>query len=186
MLLKTEAPARCLLADPPWRYSDRLPGESRGAEKNYRCLTVQQIIRFPLPAFEDNAILFLWRVAPMPQEALDVVKCWGFTPKNEIVWEKLTKEGKPWFAMGHYVRNAHETCIIATRGKFKVADRSIRSRFEAKVPVDDKGECIHSAKPPEFHDIVEKLTGQGPFVELFARTFRPGWISFGDQLPTGK
>lgn len=183
MILRTQAPARVLLADCPWRFSDNLPGDGRGAAKNYRTLSVEQLMRFPLPAFEQDAILFLWRVAAMPQEALDVARCWGFKVKSEIIWAKLTKTGKPWIGMGHYVRNSHETCLVATRGKFKVADRSVRDRFEAKVPVDDKGEYIHSAKPLEFYEIVEKLSGRGPYVELFSRGFRPGWISFGDQLP---
>jgi N6-adenosine-specific RNA methylase IME4 len=183
MLLRTQAPARVLLVDPPWSFSDQLPGDGRGAAKNYRVLSVEQIMRFPLPAFEPDAILFLWRVASMPQEALDVVRCWGFRVKSEIIWQKLTKTGKPWIGMGHYVRSSHESCLVATRGRFKVADRSVRSRFEARVPVDDKGEYIHSAKPPEMYEIVEKLSGRGPYVELFSRGFRPGWTSFGDQLP---
>lgn len=184
MILRTQAPARVLLADPPWRFSDPLPGDGRGAAKNYRTMSVEAIMRFPLPAFEQDAILFLWKVASMPQEALDVVRCWGFRIKSEIIWEKLGKGGKPHLGMGHYVRGAHETCLVATRGKFKVADRSVRSRFEAKVPVDDQGQYIHSAKPPEMYEIIEKLSGRGPYVELFSRGFRPGWTSFGDQLPT--
>ncbi len=182
MLLKTQAPARVLLADPGWKPDDKLPGDKRGAQKNYKVMPTVDIMRMPLPAFEQNAILFLWRLSSMPQDALDVVRAWSFVPKSEIVWEKLTKEGKPWFGMGRYVRASHETCIIATRGWFKVQDRAIRSRFSAKVPVDDAGEYIHSAKPDEFYDIIEKLS-PGPYVELFARRFRPGWTSFGNQLP---
>ena len=82
------APYVCITADPPWKMGDKLPGKKRGAAKNYRVLTVSEIMRFPLPPIADDAILFLWRLSAMPQEALDVVKAWGFVPKSEIVWEK--------------------------------------------------------------------------------------------------
>jgi hypothetical protein len=90
--------------------------------------------------------------------------------------------------MGHYTRASHETCVIATRGSFKVADRATRSVFTAPVGK-------HSEKPAEFFALVEKLCGAkgdqnetengGPFVELFARKPRPGWHCFGDELPSG-
>ena len=38
-----------LVADPPWRFDDSLPGKSRGAEKNYRTMTVEEICAYPLP-----------------------------------------------------------------------------------------------------------------------------------------
>ena len=76
--------------------------------------------------------------------------------------------------MGRQVRNEHETCLIATRGEPYVRDRSIRSTFEASV-----GD--HSEKPEEFYRLVERLC-DGPYVELFARRSRPGWVTIGDEL----
>jgi N6-adenosine-specific RNA methylase IME4 len=178
------APYVCVVADPPWKMGDSLPGKTRGASKQYVCLPVHEIMRFPLPAIADDAILFLWRLSAMPQEALDVLKAWGFKPKSEIVWEKLTKTGKPWMGMGRYVRAAHETCLVATRGRFKVASKSVRSRFSAKVPVGPDGKYIHSAKPDEFYAIVEALVN-GQKVEMFARRRRPGWCARGNELPAG-
>ena len=88
--------------------------------------------------------------------------------------------------MGRSVRAAHETAIIATRGKPVRLSKSVRSRFKARMPEEfdsrGVGELVHSAKPPEFYGIVEKLYG-GPYGELFARTRRPGWWQEGDQLP---
>ena len=172
---------RVLVADPPWKFGDALPGNTRGAAKQYKCLTLSQIMRFPLPLIDEPAILFLWRVASMQQDALDVCRAWGFTPKSEIIWEKLTKTGRPHFGMGRFVRASHETCLVATRGRYKVASRSVRSRFAAKMPVDPCGKIVHSAKPDEFFEIVEQLT-DSPRVELFARRHRPGWVCLGDQV----
>lgn len=170
-----------MAADPAWTFGDKLPGSSRGAAKNYRVQTLDQIRGYPLPPLLDDAYLFCWRVSAMVEEAYSVVRAWGFNPKSEVVWEKLTKEGNPWFGMGRHVRAAHETCIIATRGRPPRLSASIRSRFAAPVPRDSQGKYVHSAKPEEFYtDIVMKLAG-GPYVELFARRHRPGWVSIGDQ-----
>lgn len=168
-------PYHVLVADPPWKLGDPLPGKTRGAAKNYACLTVDELCAFQIPEMAENSFLFLWRLSSMPEEALRVVRAWGFVPKSEIVWEKLTPGGKDWFGMGRYVRAAHETVIVATRGRAKVRDRSIRSRFAAPAG-------RHSQKPEAFFDLVERLCA-GPYVELFARRKRPGWTVFGNEAP---
>jgi N6-adenosine-specific RNA methylase IME4 len=164
---------RVVVADPPWQFNDKLPGASRGAEKNYKTLSVEALKRFALPPVADDAHLFLWRVASMQEEALAVVKAWGFVLKSEIVWLKQTKNQKRWFGMGRQVRAEHETCLIATRGRPAVRSKSVRSTFAAKAG-------RHSAKPDEFFEIVEQLCA-GPYLELFARRERPGWTCLGDE-----
>lgn len=167
--------ARVLCADPPWKFGDSLPGPGRGAAKHYNTMSVEDICRFRLPPLAPDAYLFLWRVAAMPWEALRVVEAWGFTPKTELVWAKRTKNGKVHFGMGHHLRAAHETCIVAVRGKPKPKVRNIRSVFEAPVGA-------HSSKPDEFYSIVEKIS-DGPYAELFARRERGGlWTCYGDEV----
>ena len=166
---------KVLVADPPWKFGDKLPGPNRGAESNYSCLTVKELCEFPIPEMQPDSWLFLWRVSAMPEEALQVVRAWGFVPKTELIWAKRTKNGKRWFGMGHQVRAEHETCIIATRGSPKVLNRNTRSIFEAAY-------TGHSRKPDEFYELVEKLC-PGPIAELFARRPRDGWTTFGNQLP---
>lgn len=197
-------PFRVLSADPPWPFGDKLPGSGRGAGKHYNLLTFDQIKAFPLPPIADDAVLFLWRVASMSEEAHAVERAWGFTHKTEIVWEKQSVcseckgngerksrlNGVPprpckkcngtgrnrWFGMGRITRAAHEVCLVATRGRPEVLDRSIRSLFSAPVPGGR-----HSAKPPEFYAMVERLFA-GPYCELFAVEPRPGWHQEGFQL----
>lgn len=137
-------------------------------------MTVDQIRAFPLPPIADNALLFLWRVSSMQEEALSVVRAWGFVPKAEIVWVKKTKNGARWFGMGRTTRAEHETCIIAHRGRPIIRSKSVRSVFEAPA-----GE--HSEKPKVFYDLVEQLSA-GPYTELFARGRRAGWQQLGNQL----
>lgn len=180
-----------LVADPPWKHGDQLPGSGRGAEKHYRCMSTEDICALHLPALEADAILFLWRVASMVPDALRVCKAWGFKPKSELVWVKTSGEVKATddvgvlpdarlhFGMGRYTRASHEVCIIATRGKAAglIQRHNVRSVFFAPVGA-------HSAKPAEFYRIVESLVA-GPIVELFAREARGGrWTCLGDSLGT--
>lgn len=167
---------RVLLADPPWQFRDRLPGPRRGAAKHYRCLSVEELCAFPLPPLADDCALFLWRVAAMQQEALDVMGTWGFALKGEIVWVKRDRSGKPWNGMGWTVRGAHETCLIGKRGKPVRRSASVPSTFEAVA-----NRKVHSEKPAAFYDIIESLY-DGPYVELFARKPRAGWTGLGDQI----
>lgn len=165
---------RVMTADPPWPFDDALPGDGRGAEKHYDLMSVRDIKLFPLPPMFNDSVLFMWRVAAMQQEALDVLSAWDFELKGEIVWKKLTRKGKRFFGMGRIVRAEHETCLIATSGRPDIKRHDVRSIFEARVG-------RHSEKPDEFYDIVESLC-DGPYVELFARRQRAGWTCLGDEL----
>lgn len=190
-----------IVADPPWSFGDPLPGKNRGAIRNYACLTVSDIARFPLPPIAADAFLFLWYVTSMVDEARFVCRAWGFTPTGgELVWVK-TRDRQPLvadpllmpdaagayalapfaklaFGMGRTVRNCDERCIIARRGRPKVASRSVRSVFFAPTGA-------HSSKPDTFYTLVEKLHG-GPYVELFARQRRAGWTALGNQVPRAR
>lgn len=170
-----------LVADPPWSFNDKLPGPTRGAEHNYNVLTLGEITTFLVTNYSNieqqlnpNCTLFLWRVASMQYEALEVMKAWGFILKTELVWLKRTVNGERHFGMGRTVRAEHETCLIGVRGKPQTLDLSIRSTFEAKTG-------RHSEKPDEFYKIVERLRA-GPYLELFARKQREGWTCLGDEL----
>lgn len=166
----------CIVADPPWRFGDSLPGKSRGATKNYKTMPVEDIRRLILPTHFDNCYLFLWRVSAMVEEAYSVVRAWGFTPKGEIVWAKNTATGKQHFGMGRHVRAAHESCIIAVKGKPMHRSDSVRSVLHAAT-----GE--HSEKPDSFYYMVTQICF-GPYVDLFARKQREGWTSVGLNLGT--
>lgn len=83
--------ASVLVADPPWRFGDSLPGPKRGAASHYGTLTTAEICAFPLPPLERDAVLFLWRVATQVREANAVMRAWGFEPTGgELKWVKLT------------------------------------------------------------------------------------------------
>lgn len=181
------APYRCIVADPPWAPSDKLPGRTRGAARHYPVMETSAICRYlpslSLPIAED-AMLFLWRLASMQRDALDVAASWGFRVVAEVVWVKRTSGGSLWFGMGRTVRGSHESCLVALRGRASKVRRSasVRSVFEAPLP-DALGRPIHSAKPEAFFSTVVEPLVDGPYLELFARRTRRGWTCLGDELP---
>lgn len=165
---------RVLVADPPWRFEDQLADTTRGAATQYKTMSVDEIMSFKLPPMYEESTLFMWRVASMQREALDVIEAWDFEVKAEIVWKKLTKHGKRFFGMGRQVRMEHEVCLIATSGRPPTLDKAIRSTFEAPVG-------RHSEKPEEFYRIVERMKS-GPYCELFARRMRENWTCMGNEI----
>lgn len=169
-----------LVADPPWRYRDKLPGGGRGAAKHYPTLSTPEIMRFPLPPLASDCWLFLWRLHTHQHDALRVAEAWGFgLPVSELVWIKQTRDrSRPAMGMGHSLRMAHEICMIFKRGKPARASRSIPS-------VVHSPRLEHSRKPEEFYRLVEDFAGDVSRVELFARRHREGWACFGNELTEG-
>lgn len=184
---------KVIVADPAWKFDDALPGETRGAEKNYRCMSTPDICQLAArghgsltimdqPVAPDCA-LFLWRVASQQQEALDVARAWGFTVKTELIWLKKTAHGNLWFGMGRTLRAEHEVCLVATRGAPTVKNHSTRTTFVTDLDFEGLSAPAgrHSEKPERFYEIVETLF-DGPRLELFARRRRAGWTCVGDEL----
>ncbi len=58
-------PFNVIVADPPWQFSDKLPGAGRGADKHYDTLAGRIVNDLTLPPIADDAHLFLWRVSGM-------------------------------------------------------------------------------------------------------------------------
>lgn len=187
---------RVICADPPWSFGDALPGGGRGSIKHYACMSVIDVCNFlpdlimrgEVPPIADDAVLFLWRVASQQREALAVARAWGFgDPTSEIPWVKTghvtdddsmqISEFDPvtQLGMGRTVRNCHEVALLCRRGK------PVRqSASERSVIFAPRGE--HSAKPEKFYALVQRLY-KGPYVELFGRRRREGWLVLGDELP---
>ena len=141
-------------------------------------MTVKQICELPVKQISaDDSYLFMWWLASMPEEALAVVRAWGFELKTMTCfsWIKQTSTGKDHFGMGFYTRQAQEHCLIARRGKPMVIAHNVRQNIRA---VTRK----HSAKPPETRERILQLCGDLPRVELFAREVVDGWDSWGNEI----
>jgi N6-adenosine-specific RNA methylase IME4 len=187
-------PFDVIVADPPWLYQ-KAPGSkgavnsARGtADNHYGTLTNDDIRDLPVAGIAaDTAHLFLWvtnpgmfgnRFSSITPE--DIATAWGFTYRTMLTWVKTRKDGGVMEGgMGWYFRGCTEHVLYATRGKAKIAS-GLRVPNVLLAP---RGR--HSEKPPEFFDMVDRVIPEGPRLEMFARTIRPGWDSWGDEAVPG-
>ncbi|AUR84261.1 hypothetical protein NVP1052A_32 [Vibrio phage 1.052.A._10N.286.46.C3] len=179
-----------VVADPPWQCRDEKTGGSyeSGAAAKYRTTSTYDLCCMPVRyLLEKDSILIMWYLGSMPDDALRLAEAWGFKKflnMNALTWGKLTKKGKPHFGLGHATRASTESCLIAYNGSIGriIKNKSVRNYFEAAMPVDENGKYIHSAKPDEFFDIVDRLVGTDvKRLEMFARKPRDNFDRFGDQ-----
>lgn len=123
-----------------------------------------------------DCVLFLWATYPKLEDALVVMKAWGFKYKTVAhTWVKLNPKGVGFhFGLGYWTRGNPEICLLGTRGKPKRVDNSVANLIIA--PRRD-----HSRKPEAIYGAIEQLV-PGPYVEMFARSRRPGWAAWGDEV----
>lgn len=169
-------PFDVIVADPPWCFTTYSPKgkEKKSAECHYSTMTLDDIKSLPVSTLAaPDCALFLWATAPMFPQALEVVRTWGFAYKTQGIWHKTTRHGKTAFGTGYRIRNSHEHWIIATRGNPKNA------RTERSVIMSQVRE--HSRKPDEFMEMVERWMPHARRLEMFSRSSREGWHSWGKE-----
>jgi N6-adenosine-specific RNA methylase IME4 len=171
---------RTLLADPPWQFQNRTgkiaPEHKRLAR--YATLTLDEIKALPVPAAADQTChLYLWVPNALLPIGIEVMQAWGFHYKSNIVWHKIRKDGgSDGRGVGFYFRNVTELMLFGVRGKNA---RTLKpGRTQVNYLSSRKRE--HSRKPDEQYPIVESCS-RGPYLELFARGEREGWVSWGNQ-----
>jgi N6-adenosine-specific RNA methylase IME4 len=110
------------------------------------------------------------------------MSAWGFSYKSNIVWHKVRKDGgSDGRGVGFYFRNVTELVLFGVRGKN--ARTLAPGRRQVNLFATRKRE--HSRKPNELYALIESCSN-GPYIELFARSIRNGWTSWGDQVEQQK
>lgn len=169
-----------ILADPPWQFAHRTGkvAPEHGRLSRYGTMALDEIARLPVSELsEPTSHLYLWCPNALLPEGLAVMKAWGFNYKSNIVWHKVRKDGgSDGRGVGFYFRNVTELILFGVRGKN--ARTLAPGRRQVNLLGTRKRE--HSRKPDEQYDIIEACS-PGPFVELFARGTRAGWVAWGNQ-----
>lgn len=151
-------------SDPPWKH--------QSGEAHYLTLSLDRIKQMGIaldPLIAENAHCWLWVTNGTIKQGYEVLNAWGFEYRSLLTWVK------PRLGLGPYLRNMTEHVMLGTRGKAPV-------RFHGQgtwlfAPVQD-----HSHKPEEVYDIIERVSPEGPRLELFARRTRPGWDVWGNEV----
>jgi site-specific DNA-methyltransferase (adenine-specific) len=177
MKIITDKKYSIIYADPAWSYNDK--GSRLSADEKYKTINLNEIKKLNINEITENdAILFIWATFPMIQEALDVIKAWGFKYKTlGFSWIKLNKNGTPCFGVGHYTRSNCEVCLIGVKGK---GNKLIKNKSISSVVMSERKR--HSEKPAEVRNKIVELCGDLPRIELFARHKIEGWDYFGNEI----
>lgn len=116
-----------------------------------------------------------------------MIEAWGFRYSAvAFTWVKLKRSHDPnqlrilpsaehdlHVGLGLTTRKNAEFCLLARRGNARRISKSVREIIMA--PVRE-----HSRKPDAAYERVRDYCA-GPYLELFARTGRPGWTAWGNE-----
>ena len=165
-----------IYADPPWSYKN-MGNIQNNVLNHYSVMSKKEICALPIQNIcEDDCFLFLWATFPKIQEALDVIKAWGFEYKTiGFNWWKINKDGSPVFGVGWYTKSNGEICLIGTKGKPKKESNKISQVIIAQ-------RTKHSEKPGIVREKIVSFCGDLPRIELFARQTTKGWDCWGNEV----
>jgi N6-adenosine-specific RNA methylase IME4 len=167
---------RCIVADPPWPLSMR--GKRKRAKEPklpdalpYPTMTMDEICAMPIGELAaEDCHLWLWTTNQHLNDGFRVMREWGFRYLVPIHWIKPSGVGN-WFI------HRTQTILFGYREKCRFpAARYLPNILETGDPKR------HSQKPEESYRLVESVS-PGPRLELFARTVRPGWSAWGNEVP---
>ena len=188
-----EARFPILYADPPWHYNGKLQydktatiEQNRGWGKDvfvsaasfkYPTVKTSELKSLPVATIaEDDSLLFMWATNPHLQQAIELGTAWGFEYKTvAFVWNKMVHNP------GQYTLSYCELCLLFKRGRIP-RPRGARN-IKQLLNVPRKG---HSEKPCEVVENIEKMFPTQSKIELFARTRRDGWYSWGLEVDEQK
>lgn len=182
---------RTIVADPPW--PERGGGKTvRGCQRHYPTMTVREIAALPVPTLygSDGAHLWLWATNSYLEDALLVMRAWGFRYINLRSWFKGEADPEDTeepielqnAGIGQYLRGETEQLLFGVRGALPYRYLPDGKRAQLGTALIAPKTTRHSEKPP-VHEGIERVS-HGPFVELFARRVVPGWSCFGNEQIT--
>ena len=172
-----------IYADPPWPPPGGFaPNASYASHYHYPCMKVKDICSIPVKSvIADNAAIFLWSTyRDLPSAINEVLPAWGFSYKTvAFQWLKLTSKGNPVKVMGYYFFNSTEICLFGVRGKLSGIHAGLSTKVDSLIMEE---RIRHSQKPKEAAARIERLFPKARKLEMFARSPRPGWDVWGNEV----
>ncbi|KIP12882.1 hypothetical protein PHLGIDRAFT_97634 [Phlebiopsis gigantea 11061_1 CR5-6] len=169
-----------IMADPPWDIHMSLP---------YGTMTDDEMRAMPIPALQDEGLLFLWVTGRAMEVGRECMRVWGYTRVDEVVWvktnqlQRVIRTGRT----GHWLNHTKEHMLVGVKtvtddkGNLKFPSWANRG-LDTDVIVSEVRET--SRKPDEVYGMIERMCPGGRKIEIFGRKHntRPGWLTLGNQL----
>lgn len=188
---------KTILIDPPWY--ERGGGKiKRGADKHYPLMKTKQIPGVILESgvFNPNpkgCSIWLWATSNFLPDALWVLEQLGTKYVTNFVWVKgiqstvMVGKGRKQTpkanilivgqGLGQRSRQVHEHLLYARVGRVPIPTPPNRW-----LSVQAALRGGHSAKPDFQYDLIQAHDGRGSKLEMFARSTRKGWDSWGNEV----
>jgi len=181
-----------IMIDPPWPTEMRsAKGEGKSHTRHYASMSFDAIAALPVHQLAaDDCILFVWCTWPLLLHGGDpkrhfagadaslskvgaCIQAWRFRYVTGGAWLKRKSRGGVAVGLGYRARSACEPFLLAVYGKPKNS-RSHRNFIDGLA-------AGHSVKPAEAYAWCESYMPDARRVELFSRTARPGWDTWGNE-----
>ena len=191
-----------ILMDPPWNFKTySAAGEGRNASQHYQTQGLAWIKSLPVKKLLNpkRGAVVCWTTDTHLEQTFECFKSWGITYKTVgLYWAKLNKSAKRnqidadksfFMGMGYYGRANPELALLGASEEFEMdlallgTSNKAPERKDAgvrKLIIDNIRE--HSRKPDSTHEKLERLFGDIPRLEMFAREERIGWDCFGNEV----
>ena len=177
---------RTVYADPPW--NEQGGGRvKRGADRHYSLLKTRempQVIRGcnQWQFLAESVHMYMWVTNNYLLDGLWLISELGFKYKTMQTW------AKPSFGLGYYFRGQTEHLLFATRGatmQTRKTDGHYSTLLGKGIVERERdsstGKILHSRKPECTYEMIEASSPPG-YLELFARTQRENWTSWGNEI----
>lgn len=172
-------------ADPPWSYYGD-PNKMAAAGKHYSLMADDDLMALPVKNLlrdPKHGAFFIWATCPRLDLAIKTIEAWGLVYRGVAFnWVKTRADGGVIGAQGippTATKPTSELCLFATTQKvgrpFPLLDSTV-----PQVILAPRGR--HSEKPAIVREYIERLYGDRPRIELFARERTKGWHAWGNEI----
>jgi N6-adenosine-specific RNA methylase IME4 len=163
-------------ADPPWQQSrggkKSARPKSSGLELPYQTIGLDEIEeilgRYP------SKVLFLWTIDKYLYKAESIGNNLSYKLHARIIWDKVT--GIP---AAFTIRYSHEYLLWMYKSPMLPINIEVRGKYRDVIT---EQVTAHSKKPLKAYEMIEAFYPDATKIELFARNYRHGWESVGNQL----
>ena len=177
-----------IFPDPPWDYKGQtqhteptgVRTNTGSALKHYPTMKTQDMIvefkELINTWADDDCLLFMWATWPHLDQAIRLGEGWGFKyVHTPFIWNKMKTNP------GFYTMTQTEPVLCFKRGKIPTPRGSRKERQLVEVM-----RTRHSEKPIGVYNRIEKMFPTQNKMEMFARTTREGWDSWGNEIDSNK
>lgn len=170
-----------IYSDPPWPQKKGntrkcRPNQSRSLD--YPTVSVEACFDLQDPFFSNTAErhnVFLWAIDKFLHEAEEEMQKRGYKLHARFIWDK--ENG---VAPAFTVRFSHEYLLWFYKpGKMLMPRKEVRGKYTTVLHEDA---TVHSRKPVCAYEMIEDMFPEAEKIELFARSTRPGWTSWGNEI----